>query len=371
MIIKNIFRNVFRYKLISIFFIISQLVMFFSVFGALSIYNRAYAKEQDRLGALYKNRIEIEVVTGNGKDVIEYADRNVNKGNLIIAGKLSLSYAQINANTRCEVIIKSNEDFPYKMISGRLPGTDMSDKGKKLIAVGKYKYKDAYENNGKMYVTIENEEYEVCGVIGSDTSDYFDYKMVLNINCIGDNVLNAISKKGNYTLQLSSSDDNLDDSYAAVFGNIKSVDREAQISAKKINSKSESEMENELASENMKINIIVYVFCVFNCLLMSEFWLIQRSKEIAIRKICGMGNIKIILGMACKIGALCVVSLCIFIISAFIINTVKPGVYLININMTMLIVTLLSIVVVITLSMAYPLFKILRFDTVSIIESQE
>ena len=39
--------------------------------------------------------------------------------------------------------------------------------------------------------------------------------------------------------------------------------------------------------------------------------------------------------------------------------------------MTTLIATLLSIVVVITLSMAYPLFKILRFDTVSIIESQE
>lgn len=35
-------------------FIVSQLVMFYSVFGALSIYNKAYAKEQDRIDSLYK-----------------------------------------------------------------------------------------------------------------------------------------------------------------------------------------------------------------------------------------------------------------------------------------------------------------------------
>ena len=51
--IRMIFRKLFRYKLISIFFIASQLVMFYSVFGALSIYNKAYAKEQDRINSLY------------------------------------------------------------------------------------------------------------------------------------------------------------------------------------------------------------------------------------------------------------------------------------------------------------------------------
>lgn len=43
--IKALLRSVFRYRLISAFFIISQLVMFYAVFGVLSIYNKAYAKE--------------------------------------------------------------------------------------------------------------------------------------------------------------------------------------------------------------------------------------------------------------------------------------------------------------------------------------
>ena len=65
--------------------------MFYSVFGGLSIYNKAYAKEQDRLKSLYKNRIEMEVVTGNGRNVVEHVDSGLSEGNLIIAGKLSLS----------------------------------------------------------------------------------------------------------------------------------------------------------------------------------------------------------------------------------------------------------------------------------------
>lgn len=69
---QGILRKVFRYKLISVFFIVSQLVMFYSVFGALSIYNKAYAKEQDRIDSLYKNDIEMNITTGNANDMFKY-----------------------------------------------------------------------------------------------------------------------------------------------------------------------------------------------------------------------------------------------------------------------------------------------------------
>ena len=196
--IKALLRSVFRYRLISVFFIISQLVMFYAVFGVLSIYNKAYAKETDRLQSMYKNRIQLDVTVGNSQDMFNYISNGVEDGNMILGGKLSLSYAQISANTRCEVILKSNEELPYKMVSGRLPGSEPGDSGKRLIAVGRYKYKDAYEMDGKKYVTLENEEYEICGVIGSSTSDYYDYKMVLNIDCLGTNVLKEICRKDSY-----------------------------------------------------------------------------------------------------------------------------------------------------------------------------
>ena len=60
-----------------------------------------------------------------------------------------------------EIIIKENESFPYQMVSGHIPGTLEEDEGKNIVAVGRYKYKDSYEKDGKRYVTIENEQLSV------------------------------------------------------------------------------------------------------------------------------------------------------------------------------------------------------------------
>ena len=384
--IKALLRSVFRYRLISAFFIISQLVMFYAVFGVLSIYNKAYAKETDRLQSMYKNRIQLDVTVGNSQDMFNYISNGVEDGNMILGGKLSLSYAQISANTRCEVILKSNEELPYKIIPGEV-GNFRNDVfleraivGERLrlamglpcrIAVGRYKYKDAYEMDGKKYVTLENEEYEICGVIGSSTSDYYDYKMVLNIDCLGTNVLKEICRKDSYTIELSSNITSLDNSYSAVFGNIRSVDAKSQINAKKLNSKGESDVVKALQGENMKINVMVYVFCIFNCLLMSQFWLIQRSREIAVKKIYGMSDSRIIGAMACNILALSETALIIFAVSAVIINAVTAGAGIITVNLTTLLTTIVAIAVTIILSMAYPVIKILHYDSVEVLGSDD
>ena len=112
--------------------------------------------------------------------------------------------------------------------------------------------------------------------------------------------MNEICRKDSYTIELSSNTRSLDNSYSAVFGNIRSVDAKSQINAKKLNSKGESDVVKALQGENMKINVMVYVFCIFNCLLMSQFWLIQRSREIAVKKIYGMSDSRIIGAMAGK-----------------------------------------------------------------------
>ena len=150
--------------------------MFYAVFGVLSIYNKAYAKETDRLQSMYKNRIQLDVTVGNSQDMFNYISNGVEDGNMILGGKLSLSYAQISANTKCEVILKSNEELPYTTPRARPPGSQPADSCKSLTAFGRYKYNYAYDMDGKKYVTLENEEYEICGVIGSSTSDYYDYK---------------------------------------------------------------------------------------------------------------------------------------------------------------------------------------------------
>ena len=152
--LKRYIAGMFRYRLTAIFFIVGQLIMFCAIFGALGIYNKAFDKENDRLEAMYKNSIDMEITSLNKTDIFTNSGYNINEGNLLLNGKLSMHVVESGAVIRMEVILKANEELPYKMISGRLPGSSLEDSGKKLVALGRDKYKYAYEENGHKYITI-------------------------------------------------------------------------------------------------------------------------------------------------------------------------------------------------------------------------
>ena len=85
--IKKIFRSVFRYRLTATFFILGQLLVYFTIFGALNIYNKAFQKEEDRVKFQYSNRISLEITDNNKKDIITNCTQGVSDGNVILAGK--------------------------------------------------------------------------------------------------------------------------------------------------------------------------------------------------------------------------------------------------------------------------------------------
>ena len=45
---RKIFNKIFRYRLVSIYFILSQLVILTAIFGVLNTINKAYAKEKEK-----------------------------------------------------------------------------------------------------------------------------------------------------------------------------------------------------------------------------------------------------------------------------------------------------------------------------------
>ena len=279
---RKIFRKIFRYKLTSIFFIIGQLIIYITIFGALAVYNRAYDKEKDRINAVYKNRIELEINMSKKVDFMSFFADSTNTGNAVISGKLALGILELGTSVRSELIILSYELMNFKLESGRLPGENAKN-GRLEVAVGRNKAKFATVENGKKYLVIEGDRYEISGILGSDKSDYWDNKVVLNIACLGDKTLNSLMKKMSYTVELGSNSYELDDTYKTVYGNIKSIDQDSVIKAKKLISNGESTLEKSMAKENMQVNVITYIFCVLNSMIISEFWIIQRRKEFAIK----------------------------------------------------------------------------------------
>ena len=331
---RKIFRKIFRYKLTSIFFIIGQLIIYITIFGALAVYNRAYDKEKDRINAVYKNRIELEINMSKKADIMSFFADSTNTGN----------------------------DLNYKLESGRLPGENAKN-GRLEVAVGRNKAKFATVENGKKYLVIEGDRYEISGILGSDKSDYWDNKVVLNIACLGDKTLNSLMKKMSYTVELGSNSYELDDTYKTVYGNIKSIDQDSVIKAKKLISNGESTLEKSMAKENMQVNVITYIFCVLNSMIISEFWIIQRRKEFAIKKALGMKNSKIIMEMFINITELSGISLIMFLLLN-ILSKVFVGSAFIDIKISFITVltVIAAIIVTVVASLIYPVYKIFHMN---------
>lgn len=371
-IIKKIVRSVFRYKLTAIFFIIGQLIMYVTIFGALGIYNRAYQKEADRLAAQYKNRIEMDVTSLNKSDILSVDREDVTEGN-VIAKNVSLFYSERKSNNKKpEIILASNEKIPYELVSGRMPGIQKDDEGKRLVALGREQYKYAYEMNGKYYATFENESYEVVGIIGNAGSDYLDNTIVFNIMCLGENVLSAISNLSEYTVFIGSNNSDINETYAKMYNNIIKKDKNAAIESTSISGDGKSTVAGTLKRENVKINIIVYIFCILNCMLMSEFWIIERNKEFAIRRTYGYSQLRIIGGIARDIIALGGTSLIIYTACHIIaVNVLRIRLYTINWNMGVILSIIFINATSLIFTMIVPVYRIMRLNPAVILEDKE
>ena len=235
----------------------------------------------------------MSVVSLNKSDILSACTDGVTEGN-IRAKKVGLYYTERKSSTVApEIILAVNEELPYVMESGRIPGTSEEDYGKRLVALGRSQYRYAYEENGKHYVTFENETYEVTGIIGNEGSDYSDNMIVFDNRCLGDNVRKSVNELKEYTIMIDSNTTELNDTYEKVYNNVYGADINCAIESRSVSGNGQSTVEKTLQKENIKINKVVYIFCILNCMLMSEFWIIERNKEFAIKRDLWLRAVKI------------------------------------------------------------------------------
>lgn len=359
--IKHFLNSIFRYRIASVCFVVGQLIIYFSVFGALQIYNMASLKEEERKEALYDNRIKIEAVSTDKIDIFSNMGDNVEFGNMILSGRLVLPVKETGIASTTEIIIKGNEEFPYIMESGRLPGTD-EDSGKLVAALGRERYKYTYEKNNSRYITICDEEYEVVGIIGGK-SDYWDDVIVLCVDNIGSKTLDEIIAGSKYEIYLESNIydiEALKQEYDGIFRFIVERDGRSSVNAVIDKSSGQSTTKNTYARQKIEVNYVVYIFCLVNSVLVSYFWIEARKREIAIRKAFGFGNFKITRMLFADIIKLMVFSLVIFFAVYAAGYHWLADVMRIYINVPTLIRLLGVIFITTIITIIYPVFRVIR-----------
>lgn len=359
--IKHFLNSIFRYRIASVCFVVGQLIIYFSVFGALQIYNMASLKEEERKESIYDSRIKIEAVSTDNIDIFSGMSDNIEFGNMILSGRLVLPVKETGIASTTEIIIKGNEEFPYIMESGRLPGTG-EDSGRLVAALGRERYKYTYEKNQSRYITICDEEYEVVGVVGGE-SDYWDNSIVLCIDNVGSKTLDEIISGSKYEMHLESNIYDIETlklEYEDIFRFIVERDGRSNVNAVIDKSSGQSTTENTYARQKIEVNYIVYIFCLVNSVLVSYFWIEARKREIAIRKAFGFGNFKLIGMLFADVIKLMVFSLVIFLAVYAAGYRWLAGIMRIYINLPTFMRLLGAIFLTTIITVIYPVFSVIR-----------
>lgn len=320
-------------------------------------------KENERKNAIYQYRIVANVQT-SGKDIFSQLSRGIDKGNILLSGRMSVTCEELNSTFRAEMLLKVSEELPYKLISGHIPGTKESDYKKNVVAVGRNKYKSAVDKNGKKYITFCMEEYEVIGVLGS-ASDYWDNKIVFHVDSIGEKTLKHILNMAEYEIHIESNQyriDELKEQYNILYTNIVNADNIASVNASIDTSEGKETISVTYAKENIKVNYIVYAFCLINNIIISYFWIITRRKEIAVRQTFGYSKLRLT-GMLVKDMAVMVITALALFIAIYMLGKNWFNEYL---NVYVKIETLgelIGILVVTTIiSVLYPIYRVMRME---------
>ncbi len=357
----NIVNKVFRYKQVSVCFMIGILILMITLMGGITIVNDALNKEADRQYAQYKNKVVIDFNMYGEYDELFDLLKNVKTGNIKLSGKLGAYYNAVGGTYIGDVLIVCNEEANYKLLRGCLPG-QAGNTHERQVAVGTGKLDMIYEADGVEYIDINGEAYVVTGIIGSESSDYWISKVVFVWDYIGDELKKSIARNGVGTLYYESDTEDVGKHYGELYKLAANELGSRLVMSGQIVGDGESIVSENIGKNHIEINGVIYLFCIIDCIIISNLWFATRKREFAIRKVCGMSNMQILRVLVSDIVKMILIVAIGFVALGVLAKPIITGTLGIKFAMTP--VTCIGIVgsvfIVILFSVSLPMYKLLR-----------
>ncbi|AEE95840.1 ABC transporter permease [Mahella australiensis] len=314
-VLKRSFKHLFRYPISTIYIILGLLVAFMALFDGVNIYSQVLGKANDDGQYNYKYAMYLQIDTqGGGKNNIKdlISDRKVNVKICNFAvwpeGSKGMPYM--------DIILTNNEKEKYVLKEGRLPDDAEIKARENVVLVGdSYLSKLTRDNKGNRFITINGSRYKVVGIMDNNISPAFSANLVTFYECLSDDMKQKILNSPHLDLMIESDSEDVYPVCEQIKADILKRDPQAVIEGYKVDYKEQQAeaAKLQLAQSPVNIYFLIYFFAIINCIIVSEFWIEQRKREIAIRKAFGMSNLQIIgmlfremLGISCFAAILCV-----------------------------------------------------------------
>lgn len=351
-------RRVFHYRLSGIFLIIGFVISFICFFNGMNLRRLIVNEGKEKRKYHYKSESNLTYYN----PYAEYTTLDVlqaDEGNVVLQD-VWLYRNNTEETGLTEIICCQNEPMNYPVKEGQLPLSDEEITIPTVILGIKLK-NETKEMNGAYYYTIENRRYRVCAFIGSDRSDIFDYKVIL----YGKTMSQEIWEKINNQLGASGIIGSNKNSVYSIIDELNTYASEEWSGVQIAGSTLQTESIDSNYMDNSIYYYMILLFCCINMILVSEYWIKERYKEIAVRKMFGYTNRNIVVflykvlikyalvavGVACLVQAL----LTVFIEEYLLLYFSQIGYYLM--------ISTLFIFVSCAILMIYPL-RIMKRDNV-------
>ncbi|MDE6759315.1 MAG: hypothetical protein K2J90_01405 [Lachnospiraceae bacterium] len=282
-------RRIIHYKLSNLLLITGFVVSFICYVNCINLYHLKTTKEKENAKYQYVNQMTLFCSNQtDGRFSLEPVFEDL-EGNLI-AKELGMYRNAVKAEGITDVIVNQAEPLQYPVSEGELPEKD-TDIIQPTIILGREHKKDTVFSENAYYYEIEGIPFRVCAFIGSDSSDLFDYNVILYYKGMPEEVKRKIDFGEALQILLGSNGADTYPVYEEMKRRADSMDSHILVTAQN---------EKHLVmgqSESVSINyyFVIMLFCIVNSIIVSEYWIKGRYREIAIRELLGYSDLKIFL----------------------------------------------------------------------------
>lgn len=280
-------KKIFRYPISDIYMVLGLLITFLSLFFTRTISDSFQAAADDGEKYQYKYSESINVTFDSAADLTELFD--VTSGVFEISD-VSVVLNDNNATQLCSVILGCAEETVYQICEGAFPTEEELCGEENIVLLGRGLEDICYERDGYTYVMAQNDEYRVTGFIGTDNSDAQDYEVVFFLSACGDGVKQILEGYESIMVNMQSNYETTGALQTLVSANIE----DKALSCKLLmGGDTEVTYSGQTSEADNSLYQMLYLFCMINCLVVSEFWISERKNDVSIRRILGYSGARI------------------------------------------------------------------------------
>ncbi len=268
--------KVFRHKQSDSFMCLSFLLTFVVAVIAMGYLNDAFSREISEQEHSYQNSVTVYVSNEQGFDdaFLEYLEQRDIQGIMMIS-EFTVSVDKADVEYTANIVVAGNEGIKY--YNKEYHSINLLQTGGVVIG----KNIASFTQNDE--ISLDDTLFRVTGVEKDNGEEFYENVVYIPISHISEYMKNKILSEETVTIIMASDK-------ADVYNQWSKIDKELKEQYKTISTqiqRSSGDLQQEEQDGREGYYVLLYLFCLMNCIAAADFWISERYREIAIRKAFG------------------------------------------------------------------------------------